>query len=352
MSQSTHPTPTQYGRIHPPDEAWLAQAAARADPRAGPADHRHAPSPVGPAGPSLPAATSCSPTCAPATTWWPPCFWSATRCIAPRGPCEMRPVGETEFVAGIAAMSDSGQYGPTRVAAGIVGFADLTLGDRVEPVLQAHIRAGGGRFRGVRHSAAWDASPIIGTFGIATGPHGLQRQGLPRRARAAHRARAVARRLGLSSAAGRRGRSGAQRPRRQHHRGPRRRAARLRAVRRQARRGLRRLEGRDPRAGDVPERDDEARRHDDAPGRLRLRRGARADRPRRSWPRSGGRTSSRASSASAPTAACSRATSRWTRWASATAPLWNALKRIAAGASADEKLALFSGTARRAYRLQ
>jgi predicted TIM-barrel fold metal-dependent hydrolase len=33
------------------------------------------------------------------------------------------------------------------------------------------------------------------------------------------------------------------------------------------------------------------------------------------------------------------------------ATLWNAFKRIASGASADEKLALFSGTARRAYRL-
>ncbi len=78
------------------------------------------------------------------------------------GPEEMRPVGETEFVAGIAAMSDSGAYGRTRVAAGIVGFADLTLGDRVEPVLEALVRAGGGRFRGVRHSGNWDADPIIG----------------------------------------------------------------------------------------------------------------------------------------------------------------------------------------------
>jgi L-fuconolactonase len=33
------------------------------------------------------------------------------------------------------------------------------------------------------------------------------------------------------------------------------------------------------------------------------------------------------------------------------AVLWNAFKRIAAGASAEEKLALFSGTARRVYRL-
>jgi predicted TIM-barrel fold metal-dependent hydrolase len=87
----------------------------------------------------------------------------------------MRPVGETEFVTGIAAMSDSGLYGPTRVAAGIVGFADLTLGDRVEPVLQAHVRAGGGRFRGVRHSAAWDADTVIGNSRTATGPHLMAR---------------------------------------------------------------------------------------------------------------------------------------------------------------------------------
>jgi predicted TIM-barrel fold metal-dependent hydrolase len=87
------------------------------------------------------------------------------------GPEAMRPVGETEFVTGIAAMSASGRYGATRVAAGIVGFADLTLGDRVEPVLEAHLRASGGRFRGVRHSAAWDASPIIGNSRTASDAH-------------------------------------------------------------------------------------------------------------------------------------------------------------------------------------
>jgi len=76
-----------------------------------------------------------------------------------KGPAEMRPVGETEFVAGIAAMSASGIYGKTQVAAGIVGFADLTLGDRLDDVLDTYIRAGGGRFRGVRHSGAWDADP-------------------------------------------------------------------------------------------------------------------------------------------------------------------------------------------------
>ncbi len=91
------------------------------------------------------------------------------------GPPEMRAVGETEFVAGIAAMSASGNYGKIRVAAGIVGAADLTLGERVEPVLLAQLRAGGGRFRGVRHSAGWDADAIIGNSGSNIQPHLYQR---------------------------------------------------------------------------------------------------------------------------------------------------------------------------------
>jgi len=91
------------------------------------------------------------------------------------GPEEMRPIGETEFVAGIAAMSDSGSYGKTRIAAGIVGNVDLTLGDRAEPVLLAHMRAGGGRFRGVRHSAGYDADPVIGNSGATMQP-GLYRR--------------------------------------------------------------------------------------------------------------------------------------------------------------------------------
>ena len=78
------------------------------------------------------------------------------------GPVEMRPVGEVEFVAGIAAMSASGGYGGIKVAQGIVGFADLGLGDRVEPVLEALIRAGGGRLSGVRYSVGYDADPTIG----------------------------------------------------------------------------------------------------------------------------------------------------------------------------------------------
>ncbi len=66
-----------------------------------------------------------------------------------RGPEEMRPVGEVEFANGVAAMCDSGIFGKTRVAAGIVGHADMMLATRVEPVLAALMRAGGDRFRGI-----------------------------------------------------------------------------------------------------------------------------------------------------------------------------------------------------------
>ena len=73
----------------------------------------------------------------------------------------MKPVGETEFVNGIAAQSASGGYGDTRIAAGIVSFADLSLGAAVEPVLRAHIAAAPARFRGIRHAGGFDASPEI-----------------------------------------------------------------------------------------------------------------------------------------------------------------------------------------------
>jgi L-fuconolactonase len=79
------------------------------------------------------------------------------------GDPDLAPIGETEFVNGIAAMSASGHYGAARLCAGIVGFADLTLGARVAPVLEAQIGAGGGRFRGIRHSTVWHADPSIRT---------------------------------------------------------------------------------------------------------------------------------------------------------------------------------------------
>ena len=65
------------------------------------------------------------------------------------GPEEMRCIGETEFVNGIAAMSRSGLYGPTRLCTGIFSTADLRLGAEVESVLAAHLQASP-NFRGIR----------------------------------------------------------------------------------------------------------------------------------------------------------------------------------------------------------
>jgi predicted TIM-barrel fold metal-dependent hydrolase len=82
-------------------------------------------------------------------------------------------LGETEFVNGVAAMSASGGYGDLRACAGIVGHADLQrLGGDVEPVLEAHLRAGGGRFRGIRNSSVWDADASIVTTPMPP-PRGL-----------------------------------------------------------------------------------------------------------------------------------------------------------------------------------
>jgi L-fuconolactonase len=71
------------------------------------------------------------------------------------------PIGETEFVNGVAAMSASGRYGPARQCAGIVGFADLLLGTEVDAVLEAHLRSGGERFKGVRYCSVWDADKSV-----------------------------------------------------------------------------------------------------------------------------------------------------------------------------------------------
>ena len=89
------------------------------------------------------------------------------------GPEALRPVGEAEFVAGMAAMCDSGLYGPCRFCAGFVGAADLTLGNDVDAVLDALAVASGGRLRGIRGSAIWDADLSVNTGTRPFAPHGL-----------------------------------------------------------------------------------------------------------------------------------------------------------------------------------
>jgi L-fuconolactonase len=77
------------------------------------------------------------------------------------GPVEMRPVGEVEFVQGLAAASASGLYGSCRAAASIIGHADLKLGDRVESVVEALQAASPNRFRGIRHICTWHPDPRV-----------------------------------------------------------------------------------------------------------------------------------------------------------------------------------------------
>jgi predicted TIM-barrel fold metal-dependent hydrolase len=75
------------------------------------------------------------------------------------GPSEFQPVGETGFVGRLAGPVETAR-GVTDVAAGIVGFADLSLGPAVLPILEAH-REASRRFRGVRHASAWHESERI-----------------------------------------------------------------------------------------------------------------------------------------------------------------------------------------------
>jgi L-fuconolactonase len=73
----------------------------------------------------------------------------------------MKPVGEVEFVQGLAAASASGLYGPCRAAATIIGHVELKLGDRAEPVLEALQAASPNRFKGIRHIVTWDRDPRV-----------------------------------------------------------------------------------------------------------------------------------------------------------------------------------------------
>jgi L-fuconolactonase len=114
-------------------------------------------------------------------------FIEARAMYRPGGPVEMRPVGEVEFVQGLAAASASGLYGPCRAAAAIIGHADLKLADRVEPVLEALQVASPNRFRGIRHTVTWDPHPevenrenegVLATTEYRAGARVLARMGL------------------------------------------------------------------------------------------------------------------------------------------------------------------------------
>jgi predicted TIM-barrel fold metal-dependent hydrolase len=84
------------------------------------------------------------------------------------GPEHLRPVGETEFVADISEQFSAGRS-HVGICQGIIGHADLMLGEAVEEVLQAHIAAGKRHFRGIRSNAQFD--PAVNWMPTQPPPH-------------------------------------------------------------------------------------------------------------------------------------------------------------------------------------
>lgn len=84
------------------------------------------------------------------------------------GPEHLRPVGETEFVAGVA--KESRGHGKAEISA-IVAHTDLCQDAGViGEVLDAHEAAGEGLLRGIRHGGAFDTDGSIGWLNATEDP--------------------------------------------------------------------------------------------------------------------------------------------------------------------------------------
>lgn len=84
-------------------------------------------------------------------------FGSAWR---PDGPPSLRSLGEVEMIVRMSEAPVGTPQGPCQLAAGIVSNVDLTLGDKVAEVLEAHVAAAHGRMRGVRLHATHDGGQV------------------------------------------------------------------------------------------------------------------------------------------------------------------------------------------------
>ena len=157
------------------------------------------------------------------------------------GPEHMKPLGETEFVAAVADEAAARPDVHTNINAGIASHADLTLGEPVAEVLEAHIELGKGRFRGIRHGTSHDPQPRNPRI-PRPGTRRDDDAQVPRRVRAARQARPQLRRMAVSPATARTRRPRALIPGHHNHPRPHRRAPRRRPLRRQARRDYGNLE--------------------------------------------------------------------------------------------------------------
>jgi L-fuconolactonase len=102
------------------------------------------------------------------------CFEECREMYRADGPQELKSLGETEFVNGVAAMSASGKYGKTRAIDGIIGNVDLRIGSRAKGILEQHVTRSGGRFKGIRNGATWHADPSLEIY-CSGAPQGLYR---------------------------------------------------------------------------------------------------------------------------------------------------------------------------------
>lgn len=71
---------------------------------------------------------------------------------------ELRSIGETEFVVNESVRSK--ELKGCNIS-GIVAFLDLSLGDKVSDLLEAHQALAGQMLKGVRHATAWSSDPDI-----------------------------------------------------------------------------------------------------------------------------------------------------------------------------------------------
>lgn len=91
------------------------------------------------------------------------------------GPEVLRPIGEVEFANGVGAMCASGVYGNVRLCAAIIGYADLRLGDDIARLLDRCGEAAPERFRGVRQITMEHSSDATYRFFTHRPPAGAMR---------------------------------------------------------------------------------------------------------------------------------------------------------------------------------
>ena len=105
-------------------------------------------------------------------------FADCTEQYRSSGPEHLRPIGETEFALSVFKEAQARDPDGPRICEGIISYADLCAGAAVREVLEAHIEAGEGHFKGIRQSTSWDADDRLRTTARTPPPRLLYDAGL------------------------------------------------------------------------------------------------------------------------------------------------------------------------------